>query len=328
MEKLVNYVKNGKGIGLLFLLASATIVTLLFVMVFRNFYSSFSPEMLKAADELLPITVKNGQIVNPADTYKEIGVNLMVGDAVGDEKFGIFVKNKQSVFAQSGAGHMNMQLTDEGIRMSASEKKTVSDNDGAEHMNMQIDDAGVRISALDSDETEHVNIEINDEKVSMELFPIVLDTQSENISIKQDKQGVYIFKKAAYVVSPGQIRSFTYKDGVLDKETFAQVLNRVYETVSTTVMFVVLVVFFLMFLLKTCLVALLGLPIAALMGKSLYFPYKVLMRLASVTIAVLEGYSWIDVLYFHSSVTGRQVFWLALIFEVIVIASVKKTEEQ
>lgn len=72
MEKIFNYVKNGKGMGLLFLMATAVLVTLSFSLVFKDVYQKVKPEVLTVAGEFLPITVENGRIVSPADTYKKI----------------------------------------------------------------------------------------------------------------------------------------------------------------------------------------------------------------------------------------------------------------
>lgn len=78
MEKIINYVRNGKGIGLLFMLAAAVIVTIFMLLVAKNFYGEMRPQALMVANDFLPITVRGGQIVEPADTYKR--VNLKFGD--------------------------------------------------------------------------------------------------------------------------------------------------------------------------------------------------------------------------------------------------------
>lgn len=72
MEKIFGYVKNGKGMGLLLLMAMAVLVTLLFSLDFKDMYQKVKPEVLTVAEEFLPITVENGRIVSPADTYKKI----------------------------------------------------------------------------------------------------------------------------------------------------------------------------------------------------------------------------------------------------------------
>lgn len=78
MEKFVNYVRNGKGIGLLFMLAASVIVTIFMLLVAKNFYGEMRPQALMVANDFLPITVKGGKIVEPADTYKR--VNLKFGN--------------------------------------------------------------------------------------------------------------------------------------------------------------------------------------------------------------------------------------------------------
>ncbi len=76
MEKFVNYVRNGKGIGLLFMLAASVVVTIVMLLVAKNFYGEMRPQALIVANDFLPITVKGGQIVAPADTYKRVDLKF------------------------------------------------------------------------------------------------------------------------------------------------------------------------------------------------------------------------------------------------------------
>ena len=76
MEKFVNYVRSGKGIGLLFMLAASVIVTIVMLLVAKSFYGEMRPQVLMVANDFLPITVKGGQIVEPADTYKRVNFRL------------------------------------------------------------------------------------------------------------------------------------------------------------------------------------------------------------------------------------------------------------
>ena len=57
MEKFVNYVRNGKGIGLLFMLAASVVVTIVMLLVAKNFYGEMRPQALIVANDFLPITV-------------------------------------------------------------------------------------------------------------------------------------------------------------------------------------------------------------------------------------------------------------------------------
>lgn len=83
MEKFVNYVRNGKGIGLLFILAASLIVTIIMLLVAKSFYGEMRPQAMLIANDFLPLTVKGGKIVDPADAYKR--VDLKFGNT-GTEK--------------------------------------------------------------------------------------------------------------------------------------------------------------------------------------------------------------------------------------------------
>ena len=74
MEKITNYIKSGKGNGLLFLLATALIITIFWMFLFKQIYNGIKPQLLLAADDILPITVENSQITSPLDTYKKIDI--------------------------------------------------------------------------------------------------------------------------------------------------------------------------------------------------------------------------------------------------------------
>lgn len=80
MNKILNYIRQGKGRGLIFLLAAAVLVTIFTVTFIKYQYNEFRPKLVSAMDELLPITVENGQIVSPQDTYKKIDLKLNEDD--------------------------------------------------------------------------------------------------------------------------------------------------------------------------------------------------------------------------------------------------------
>lgn len=81
MNKILNYIRQGKGRGLIFLLAAAVLVTIFTVTFVKYQYNEFRPKLISAMDELLPITVENGQIVSPQDTYKKIDLKFNEDDA-------------------------------------------------------------------------------------------------------------------------------------------------------------------------------------------------------------------------------------------------------
>lgn len=76
MEKIINYIKQGKGLGFLFLLATSVLMTIFIMLACKQVYSQLYPQFMSAADEILPITVYNGKIVSPEDTYKRIDIKL------------------------------------------------------------------------------------------------------------------------------------------------------------------------------------------------------------------------------------------------------------
>ncbi len=76
MEKFILYIKQGKGIGALFLLATAVLVTMVLMMSVKNLYSDAKPEVLLVANEFLPLTIENGKVVEPAGSYKKIDIDL------------------------------------------------------------------------------------------------------------------------------------------------------------------------------------------------------------------------------------------------------------
>jgi len=76
MNKIVNYIRQGKGQGLIFLLAAAVLVTIFAVTFVKYQYNDFRPQLISAMDEMLPFTVQNGQIVEPKDSYKKIDLKL------------------------------------------------------------------------------------------------------------------------------------------------------------------------------------------------------------------------------------------------------------
>lgn len=76
MERIKNYIKNGKGLGFLFLLASAVIMTIFVMFVLKQTYNDMRPQIMSLADEMLPITVSDGKIVAPQDVYKRVDIKF------------------------------------------------------------------------------------------------------------------------------------------------------------------------------------------------------------------------------------------------------------
>ena len=76
MEKLKNYILNGKGMGLLFLLASAVVMAVVSMFIFRSIYQDVKPSVILVAQDVLPVTIKNKEIVEPQNMYKKLSINI------------------------------------------------------------------------------------------------------------------------------------------------------------------------------------------------------------------------------------------------------------
>jgi len=96
MEKIVNYVKSGKGNGLIFLLATAVLGTIFMLLILKQVYSDFRPKVVANISEILPITVENGKVVQPLDVYKRVEIKL---DELNSENsvFPIVLDTKEAV---------------------------------------------------------------------------------------------------------------------------------------------------------------------------------------------------------------------------------------
>ncbi|MCM1322752.1 MAG: DUF1189 family protein [Acetobacter sp.] len=115
MEKIVNYVRNGKGAGLLFILAASILVTIIMLLVAKSFYGDMRPQAITVAKDFLPITVQGKQIVDPVDTYKR--VNLDFGHTGG--KSGIFtvVLNTRNDAPRLKKGEQGLFIYKDSIQM-------------------------------------------------------------------------------------------------------------------------------------------------------------------------------------------------------------------
>lgn len=76
MQKIYQYILNGKGIGLLFLLLLSLIMAIYFTIVIRNGGKSFIPIAQDTADQILPIKIENGIVVTPSETIKNIPIKF------------------------------------------------------------------------------------------------------------------------------------------------------------------------------------------------------------------------------------------------------------
>ena len=85
MNKLINYILRGKGLGLMFLLASSVMIASFYLCMFKLACSDFKPAVVLVAEEVLPIKVENGKIVEPYNEYKETGIKIGKDKEKNDE---------------------------------------------------------------------------------------------------------------------------------------------------------------------------------------------------------------------------------------------------
>ena len=76
MDKILNYIRNGRGYGFIFLLAVAVLKTIPIMVELKSVYTDLQPKIMLIANDFLPINVENGKIVEPVNTYKRLGLQL------------------------------------------------------------------------------------------------------------------------------------------------------------------------------------------------------------------------------------------------------------
>lgn len=76
MKKILNYIRNGRGVGLLFIMAASVLVTLAIILLAKDFYAEARIQMMTVAEDFLPFTVEKGVITKPADTYKRVNIDF------------------------------------------------------------------------------------------------------------------------------------------------------------------------------------------------------------------------------------------------------------
>lgn len=76
MSKILNYIANGRGLGVKYLLIFSLISAIAFGLLVRFGGTDFIPYAQSVADQLLPIKVTNGQVVEPVDTVRTASLNF------------------------------------------------------------------------------------------------------------------------------------------------------------------------------------------------------------------------------------------------------------
>lgn len=90
MEKIINYIARGQGLGIKFLLLFSLIVAV-FYAVGTKFAGDqfFVPAAQKAADAFLPIRIENGIVTEPENTVKNYTFVLGEGKVPDAESFNL-----------------------------------------------------------------------------------------------------------------------------------------------------------------------------------------------------------------------------------------------
>ena len=78
MNKIVNYITNGSGLGVKYLLIFSLVMSLFAGIFIRISGAEMIPYAQSVADQLLPIKIENGIVVEPFDTVKT--AYLRIGD--------------------------------------------------------------------------------------------------------------------------------------------------------------------------------------------------------------------------------------------------------
>ena len=70
MNRIKNYILNGQGLGIKYLAALAILASLVFAIFVRVEGAQYIPYAQEVADQMLPIKIVDGQIVQPLNTFK------------------------------------------------------------------------------------------------------------------------------------------------------------------------------------------------------------------------------------------------------------------
>lgn len=117
MEKIANYIKNGKGIGVLFLLAASVLIALIMMFGIKDVYSTIRPQASLIAEDILPLTIKNHKIVNPINTYKKL--YLTVGDTKTNKFSFPVILDTRASSSETPKGKEGLYITTDAIYMVA-----------------------------------------------------------------------------------------------------------------------------------------------------------------------------------------------------------------
>lgn len=91
MNKILNYIANGKGLGLKFVLLFAFVVSIIFAVIIKVEGTKMVPYAQSITNQILPIKVENGVVTDPQDTLKVVNVGV---DKDGKSVFSITIDTR------------------------------------------------------------------------------------------------------------------------------------------------------------------------------------------------------------------------------------------
>jgi hypothetical protein len=87
MNKLLNYIVNGRGFGAIIILSLSVLLSAYNSIKIRNITINLIPYFQIIADDILPVKIENGKITQPKDLKKSFP--LYSGEKIGDLAFTI-----------------------------------------------------------------------------------------------------------------------------------------------------------------------------------------------------------------------------------------------
>lgn len=76
MKKVINYIANGQGLAVKYLAVLALVLSVIFGVAVKIFGTEGIPYAQQITDQLFPLTVVDGKIVAPVDTYKTVHIRF------------------------------------------------------------------------------------------------------------------------------------------------------------------------------------------------------------------------------------------------------------